>query len=103
VRLVAPEVVIWHVPNGQYRTRAEGAKLRWVGVLSGVFDLTLALPDGRTAFWETKAEKGRLSDEQQAFAARLDALGHRWAVVRSVDDARRELQALGIEISEALR
>ena len=31
----------------------------------------------------------------------LEALGHRWALVRDIDDARRELAALGIETREA--
>jgi hypothetical protein len=30
----------------------------------------------------------------------LEALGHRWALVRSIDDARDELAALGIETRE---
>jgi VRR-NUC domain len=101
VRWVAPQIVVWHVPNGGYRTKAEAARLRWVGVLAGVLDLTLALPEGRSAFWETKTPRGRLSDDQKAIIGRLQALGHSWAVVQSIDDARAELARLGIETREA--
>jgi hypothetical protein len=101
VRWVAPHIVIFHVPNGGLRTKAEAARLKWVGVLAGVLDLMLLLPDARCALWETKTPHGRLSDDQQAFTLRLMALGHRWAVVLSIDDARRELAALGIETREA--
>jgi hypothetical protein len=102
VRTVAPDILIWHCPNGGYRTKAEAARLKWTGVLAGVLDLQLALPLGRSAFWETKVPKsGRLSDDQLAFIAALDGLGHSWAVVRSIDDARRELTRLGVRTREA--
>jgi hypothetical protein len=102
VRWVAPHIVIWAVPNGGLRTKAEAARLKWTGVLAGVLDLTLALPDARSAFWETKTPRGRLSDDQLAIIDRLTALGHSCAVVRDIDDARRELAALGIETRERM-
>ena len=70
-------------------------------MLAGVFDLTLALPEGRCAFWETKTTEGRLSIDQVLIARKLTALGHVCAVVRDIDDARRELAALGIVTKEA--
>ena len=101
VRLVAPHILIWAVPNGGFRTKAEAARLRWTGTLAGVLDLTLALPDGRSAFWETKVPKtGRLSDDQLKIIDLLEKLGHVWAVVRSIDDARVELERLGVETRE---
>ena len=39
-------VLIWHVPNGGLRTKAEAARLKWIGVLAGVLDLTLVLAGG---------------------------------------------------------
>jgi hypothetical protein len=101
VRWVAPHVPIFAVPNGGFRTKAEAARLKWTGVLAGVLDLVLPLPEGRSAYWETKTPRGRLSADQLAFIARLEALGHVWAVVRSIDDARRELDRLGVETREA--
>ena len=101
VRAVAPDVVIWAVPNGGLRSKAEAARLKWTGVLAGVPDLTLALPDARSAYWETKTPRGRLSDDQRDVIARLDGLGHSWAVVRDIEDARRELARLGVSTREA--
>lgn len=101
VRLVAPQVVIFHVANGGLRSKPEAARLKWVGVLAGVLDLVLVLPDSRVAFWEVKTRAGHLSDDQWAFINRLEDLGHVCAVVRDIDDARRELAALGIETREA--
>jgi hypothetical protein len=101
VRWVAPHILIWAVPNGGYRDKSEAARLKWTGVLAGVLDLTLALPDARCAFWETKVPKGYLSDDQKKIIADLERLGHTWAIVRSIDDARRELARLGVVTREA--
>ena len=100
VRWVAPQVVIFAVPNGGLRSKSEAARLKWQGVLAGVLDLVLVLPDARVAFWETKTPAGRISAAQHAFIDQLDRRGHSWALVRSIDDARRELAALGIETRE---
>jgi hypothetical protein len=102
VRWTCPQVIIFAVPNGGLRTKAEAARLKWTGVLAGVYDLVLVLPRGRTAFWETKTDRGRLSADQQAFRDRLVLLGHQHAVVCSIDDARRELIRLGVETREAV-
>jgi VRR-NUC domain-containing protein len=103
VRWVAPHIRIFAVPNGGFRTKAEAARLKWTGVLAGVLDLVLVLPESRCAFWETKTPRGRLSDDQREFIGSLEALGHRWALVRSIDDARRELAALEVLTREAVR
>ena len=100
VRTVAPEVIIWAVPNGGLRTKAEAARLKWTGVLAGVLDLTLALPNGRCAFWEVKTHDGSLSEDQIDFIIRLRALDHSWAVIRSIDEARDELERLKVKTKE---
>lgn len=100
VRLVAPQVICFSVPNGGLRTKAEAALLRWTGTLAGVPDLILVLPGGRCAFWEVKAPDGRLSQAQADMLERLDDMGVPCAIIRSIDDARRDLAALGIETRE---
>jgi hypothetical protein len=101
VTWVAPEIAVFHVANGGLRSKTEAARLKWLGVLAGVPDLVLVLSKGRCAFWEVKTPKGGLSPEQRAFIDRLTVLGHSWGIVRSIEDARRELAALGIETKEA--
>lgn len=101
VRWVAPSLLIWHVPNGGWRSKGEAGRMKWMGVLAGVWDLTIALPEARCAFWETKTDATDLSDEQMDFGQRMSAMGHKLAVVRSIDDARRELQAYGVALREA--
>lgn len=101
VRTVAPQVLIWAVPNGGLRSKSEAARLKWTGVLAGVPDLTLALPNGRCAFWEVKTPRGRLSKEQLKVVDRLQAMGHFCASVRDIEDAREALMWMGIETREA--
>ena len=47
VRTVAPEVVIFHPPNGGLRNKSEAARLKWIGTLAGVPDLVVLGRDGQ--------------------------------------------------------
>jgi len=100
---VAPEVFVFHVANGGLRSKSEAARLKWMGVKAGVLDLVVLLPSGRSAYWECKTPKNGLSQEQKDFIERLKVLGHSYGIVRSIEDARRELAALGIETKESPR
>jgi hypothetical protein len=99
-QVVEPPTRIWHVPNGGLRDKAVAAKLKWMGVLAGVLDLTVVGPGGKVAFWEVKEPGLSLSDEQLEMIEALTAMGYRCAVVWSIEDARRELRILGIETRE---
>ena len=101
VRTVAPDLVIYAVPNGGLRTKAEAALLKWTGVLSGVPDLALVLPGGRSAFMEIKTPKGVLSEAQRGMRMRFIRMGVPCATVRSIEDARLFLAQLGVITREA--
>ena len=100
IRLVLPDALVWHTPNGHKRSKREAAELKRMGVLPGVFDIAILRNDG-LFFLEVKANRGVLSDAQEAFGVALDAAGVPWMVVRSIDDARRALSLFGIETREA--
>jgi hypothetical protein len=102
VRAVSPRVIVYAIPNGGYRTKAEAARLKWTGTLAGIPDLGLVFPGGQAGFLEVKPPKrGRLSDMQSEMLPRLEALGARCAIVRSIDDARTVFRTWGIETREA--
>lgn len=61
----------------------------------GYPDLTIALKDGRVLWVELKTTKGKLASAQMHWA---HALGSRWALCRSFDDFRRELEWRGVRI-----
>lgn len=56
--------LLFHVPNGGYRSPREGKKFKLMGVVAGVPDLLL-LYHSRLFAIELKAKKGRLSDSQK--------------------------------------
>jgi hypothetical protein len=56
-----------------------------MGLRAGAADLVIVLP-GSVLFVEVKAEKGTQSDKQKKFQERVESLGHRYVVVRSVDE-----------------
>jgi hypothetical protein len=89
------DIVFCHIPNGGYRTKAEAGIFKAMGVQSGAPDLVIWMK-GETLQIELKARKGKLSDAQEAFGDRLEALGHPYHVItaESPKDAVDQLVAL---------
>ena len=100
-RWCAPQTIVFAIPNGGLRGKAEAARLRWTGVLAGVPDLAVLAPVGKIYFLEVKTPDGRLSSEQSEMFNQFVALGVGAAVVRGVDDVRRAFRAWGIKTREA--
>lgn len=74
-------VHFWHTPNESKATAAYRAKLKALGLSSGVPDLIIVTPPPCGGFvgaaLELKAEKGRLSDTQKEWLQTLSGYG--WA------------------------
>lgn len=86
----------WHVPNrGLYDSKTNRYNLvdRWH--VPGVPDIEVALPGGVTVRIELKSITGRVSPEQSALIARLDALGHPTFVARCVEDVETFFRSRG--------
>ena len=92
--VLPPEVAAWSHENRNHGA-LEGQRRRARGVVPGVPDMQFAWPVGRSAFVELKADKGRLSDEQRLFHARLEGAGLPVAVCRSFDEVLRFLRDQG--------
>jgi hypothetical protein len=99
-RTVAPDLLIFHPANGGWRSKAEGGRLKALGVTPGIPDLCLIAPVGRVFFIEVKTPRGKLSPDQRKIHEWLTAIGAPCAVCRSIDDARRALAAWGIRTRE---
>lgn len=104
IKTVSPSTVFWHTPNGGLRSKREAAKLRAMGTLPGVPDLTLICeaPGPCLAFLEIKAPGAYLTDAQTSFMMHLDVLGVPNATVRSIDDVREFFRANLIRTREAM-
>jgi hypothetical protein len=82
--------LLYHVPNGGKRSPATGARLKHMGLKSGVPDLDLPVARGP---WhglriELKAKGGRLDPEQKQWLAALVAEGYRAEVCTGWEAAR---------------
>lgn len=108
---VKPGVVWFHCPNERRATPKEGAFLKRMGVLAGVADFTLIVPDPyfqvkvaigdevlatpSIAFLEVKRPGGRLSVAQEQFRDDVTAIGCLWGLAYSMPDAERLLKSWG--------
>lgn len=57
-----------------------------MGLRPGVSDLVCLLPGSKAVFLEVKTDKGRQSDNQKRFQERVESLGFKYFVVRSIKD-----------------
>jgi hypothetical protein len=98
--------MLFHVPNGGARDAREGGRLKAQGVRPGVPDIFLDVPRGafhglRIELKATRAEllrKPTVSDDQQAWLARMNGHGYRALVCEGWESAREEIERyLGLE------
>lgn len=90
--------LLFAVPNGGARSKATAGKLKAEGVVPGVSDLILLVPQWFTTWRgqegclfaglciEMKTAKGRQSPEQKEWQAKVKSKGYEYAVCRSLDE-----------------
>lgn len=76
---------IFAVPNGGTRNLLEAKNLKATGLVAGVSDLIVLLPN-KCVFVEVKIEKGIQSDKQKYFETTVKNLGFDYFIVRSLTD-----------------
>lgn len=84
-----PEVIFFHVPNGEVRDKATAGKLKAMGVLAGVFDLGFIWPNGQASWLELKVGDNDLSDDQIKFQDRARANHCGTATAWTMEDVER--------------
>ena len=88
-RLQFPSIapLLFSVPNGGRRDAVTGAILKAEGAVAGVSDLLLLLPSGEHhgLCIEMKTAKGTQSKEQKEWQKAVEAVGYKYAVVRSFE------------------
>lgn len=100
LRAVAPDVFLFAVPNASVRARGGRAGNAVAGLTRGIPDICLVLPDGRAAFIEVKAEKGKLSEYQQDILRTFAARAIPFAICRSSLDVAEALRGWGVMVRE---
>jgi len=93
-----PRLLIHSVPNGipvrlppDVMSRALDL-LNKTGMVSGVSDLIIHLPNGRCVMAECKTESGTQSDKQIEIEKRILALGGVYFVFRSLEDFKKQIE-----------
>lgn len=86
---------LFAVPNGSRRDGVTGARLKEEGVLAGVADLILLVPnsDYHALLIEMKTPKGRQSESQKAWQLAVAGNGdYLYVVCRGLDEFIREVE-----------
>lgn len=89
-----PEVVWFHVPNGEQRSIRTAVRLKAMGVQKGVADLIVITHTG-THFLELKAPKAYQKPEQRDFEQRVGIIGCKYAVAKDLETAMKVLTDWG--------
>lgn len=85
-----PELkLLYHIPNGGKRTKAEAGILKAMGVRAGIPDycLPVARGDWHALYVEMKADKGKVSDSQDLMSTMLGGQSNLVVFARGVDEA----------------
>jgi hypothetical protein len=90
-RIKFPYLLMFAVPNGEKRAISVAKRLKAEGVLAGVPDLFILLPEGKTLIIEMNRQKGgKLSTEQKKVIAKITELGHPVIIGYGAEDASRK-------------
>ena len=85
------DLIVFSIPNGGKRGFKTAVKLKKEGQLSGVSDLCVLLPNGKTVFIEMKKQEGgKLSETQKDFINKSQSLGHTVIVAHGCNDASKQ-------------
>jgi hypothetical protein len=93
---VRPGLHWFAIENGGKRHLLTAVRLKKQGVKPGTPDLCFLLPEGKVAWLELKIKGGRLSQAQFMFRNVCRALGHHWAVAKTLDEAIVYLGGIGV-------
>lgn len=82
-----------HANNNNSVNRIAGNVAKSMGVVAGVSDLEL-IASGCIIFIEMKTQTGVQSAEQMAFALKVQARGHMYVIIRSVQEFKTLIQGI---------
>lgn len=79
---------LFAIPNGGRRDKITAAIMKGEGVLAGVADLFLMVPntDYHGLWIEMKTPKGRASDSQKLFESLSKSQGYEYRIARTLDE-----------------
>jgi hypothetical protein len=93
VQKTHPELLIFHVPNGEHRDVRTAVKLKRMGLVPGVADFLCFTGTRQTAI-EMKDDNGKQSDSQLKFEMRWRAAGGDYYVCDCLEDFQDLVDAI---------
>jgi hypothetical protein len=87
--------LLFAIPNGGLRHKAVAAKMKMTGVVAGVADLFLAVPNHEYhgLFIENKIKPNRQTDSQKDFEKQVKAQGYAYEVCYDLDGFMRIVES----------
>ena len=88
LRVRPDKPMFWHTPNGEYRSKSTGARLKRMGTLPGVSDLFIAQPNqfAHGLFIELKRDwKSKCTSNQKIFLKEVHERGYAVTVQHDFD------------------
>lgn len=85
-----PQCIIFSVPNGGTRNIKEALLLKATGVVAGVSDL-IVIKQNEIIFVEVKTDIGNQSKQQKDFQQKVQKLGFKYILVRSLEDFKKQI------------
>lgn len=81
-------MLLFAVPNGGSRSLTEAVRFKKEGVVPGVSDLILLVPNSKMQILcvEMKTRRGQQTENQKFFQISIENSGNKYAVCRSFDD-----------------
>jgi hypothetical protein len=84
---------VFHIPNGMNTDARTGAQFKREGVVSGIPDLQIVVPNGKVIWVELKKRKGGVvSKAQKDVHEKLEKLGHVVILALGAKDAIEKLR-----------
>ena len=85
-----PRGMMFSVPNELGgRNKIGTALARSTGLMAGVSDTILILPNSKIIFIEFKTAKGRQTEKQKEFEERVKKHGYEYFIIRSLDEFKK--------------
>lgn len=85
-----------HIPNEGARTKANGAKLKRMGLRAGVADYLISKKGMPVGFMEFKFGNGKPTENQKRFKDYVLMGGFKWQEIRSFDEFKDTLINWGV-------
>lgn len=110
LRFACPTVLFFHPMNGVFLGKSTGrwaymAKMKILGVLNGIPDLCLLWTNNlgpQVGFIELKVGYNKLTDDQQIIKERLEDMGFKIGVAKTIEEFIALLQSFGVPMRKCI-